>query len=99
MKMILVLLAVVSASCAPSYSTYLIHPDRWTKPDYDFQRFDKDHNLCRHQAESFRSIFPQGRNTESLGILIYPALIAGMDKRKMRDLYKQCMESKGYVWK
>jgi hypothetical protein len=99
MKTILVSLAVVLASCTPSYSTFLTNPERWTKPDYDFQRFANDENVCRRQAQSFPSIFPQGRNTESLGILIYPAPIAGMDKRKMRDLYKQCMESKGYVWK
>jgi len=99
MKTILVLLAVVLASCTPSYSTFVTHPDRWTKPDYDFQRFANDENICRQQAESLPSIFPKGRDVDSGWFWITPVPITSTENRKRRDLYKQCMESKGYVWK
>jgi hypothetical protein len=93
----LVLLALVLASCTPSYSTFLSHPNRWIKPDYDFQRFANDESICRQRSESLPSVFPVGRILEAGGGP--PPIITGMDLRKRRDLYKQCMESKGYVWK
>jgi hypothetical protein len=100
MKKILVLL-VVLASCTPSYSTFLKHPERWTKPNYDFQhdfeRFVNDEFICRQKAESLTSISPLVRTLESAGLT--PPIVTGMDIRKKRDTYKQCMESMGYVWK
>ena len=98
-EIMLVLLTMVLASCAPSYNTYLTHPERWTKPNYDFQRFDNDHYMCRQQAESSPSIFQKGRDVDSGWFWIYPMPLSSMDTAKIRDLYKQCMESKDYVWK
>ncbi len=97
MKTIVVLLALVSASCTPSYSTLLTHPNRWTKPDYDFQQFANDESICRQEAESLASISPAVRELESAGLT--PPIATGLDIRKKRDTYKHCMESKGYVWK
>ena len=85
MKTILVLLAVVLASCTPSYNTYLTHPDRWTKPDYDFHRFADDHYICRQQAESSPSIFQKGRDVDSGWFWIYPILLSSVVSQKYVD--------------
>lgn len=105
MKKTLALLAVVLvalASCTPSFSKFRTQSNRWTKPDYDFQRFSNDESICRKKAESLPPISKIHILEELEKAGIGPPITAGMEIRKEReriDLYKQCMESMGYVWK
>ena len=102
MKRNFVLLAVLLTSCTPSYSTFLTHADRWTKPDYDFQRFANDESVCRRKAQSLPPISKiriiEELEKADIGPPIHTAMEIRRDREK-RDLYKQCMESMGYVWK
>jgi len=105
LKKTLALLAVVLvalASCTPSYSKFRTQSYRWTKPDYDFQRFINDESICRQKAESLPPISKIRILEELEKTGIGPPIHDGMKMRKERekiDLYKQCLESMGYVWK
>ncbi len=60
-------------------------------------RTDFFESICRQKAESLPRILPEGRILETYGVT--QPIITGIEHRKRKDLYQQCMESTGYVWK